>query len=112
MKHIKTDKMSRVSKPTKASGGKVRVSGDATDFAEKPYFGYRRGKGMPSAQEPIESYTDDGGKKFESIFGKKKLNVLDTEFCNEICEYQNDRKRTGCNKFIDVEKCMRREDSQ
>ena len=111
-KHIQTDKMSRVSKPTKASGGQVRVSEDATDSAAKPYFGYRRGGGMPSAQEPYDCYTNDGGKKFERIFGKKKLNVLETEFCKEICEYQNARKRSGCDKFIDVDKCPRREDGQ
>jgi hypothetical protein len=115
-KKIRTDSMSRVSKSSKTYGAHIKVSEDATDSAPKPYLGYRRGRGMPSAREPIEELSEQGRKNFDKYFGHEgdKLigNAKPEESCPlGWCEYYDGKKGTNCCKFpFDISKCGKRYD--
>jgi len=80
--------MSRVSKPSKAYGAHIKVSTDATDGKEKPYIGSRRGRGMPSAHEPVEELTEQGRKNFDKIFDKGE-----DDYINNAESQEKRRKR-------------------
>jgi len=109
-KHIKTNRMSRVTKTSKTYPG-IRVSSDATDIAAKPYLGYRRGRGMPSAHEPVESLSDKARKTMDNICGcgedDKIGNIKDEiEKCTKwTCEYYSYKKTSQCVMYNNAKEC-------
>ena len=101
--------MSRVTRTSKAYPG-IKVSTDATDGQPKPYEGYRRGKGMPSAHEPIESMSEQGRKNLDKIYGhtNNKLipNAKIKKTCGDTgCECYSERKSSHCSRYFDIKKC-------
>ena len=77
----------------------------------KPYEGYRQGRGMPSANEPQESYTEQGRVNHEKAFGENKewYEKRDEKLkvCRKSkCDYFSTRKYSGCVMFKDIRKCM------
>ena len=110
-KIIKTNKMSRVTRTTKAGGGHIKVSTDAADGKEKPYLGYRRGRGMPGAHEPVEEFTPQARKTYDKAFKQttngKINNAKVKKACDIItCDWHTERKISGCNAYpFDITKC-------
>ncbi len=109
-KHIRTDRMSRVSKTSKVYPG-IKVSHDATDGQPKPYEKYRRGKGMPGAHEPVEELSEQARKTFDKAFKHKKDekigNAKDVDVCgNSKCPAYSKRKVSNCAIHIDAGTCL------
>lgn len=69
---------------------------------EKPYLGYRRNRGMPSAREPISSLDLTGPKAFHM---DEKINNAKGKFCKKRCDYRSKRKMSGCQIYTDITKC-------
>lgn len=105
--------MSRVTRTSKVYPG-IKVSGDCTDNAPKPYLGYNRNRGMPSAYTPVEEYSPSGGDTFDKTFkhqGDKKIsNAKPKKLCRKVkCDWYSIRKGTNCNMYpFDISKCKRR----
>lgn len=109
-KHIKTNRLSRVSKTSKTYPG-IKVSHDATDFAPKPYEGYHRGGGMPGAREVVEDYSQKARDRMDKMCGCKKddkiANAKIKKSCKRsTCGAYSTRKSSGCVLFpFDISKC-------
>ncbi|MCP4651192.1 MAG: hypothetical protein GY853_14085 [PVC group bacterium] len=79
---------------------------DSKEF-EKPYHGARRNRGMPSAMEPIQEYTEQGRKNFDKCFKQedKVNNCGKVKKCKKNCEYRSMRTESECAWYIDIDKC-------
>lgn len=109
-KHIKTNRLSRVSVPSKTYPGHIKVSHDAVDGQPKPYLGYSRGRGMPGAHEPVEEYSTNARKTFDKAFkhttNGKLLNIKSVEKCGKwTCEYYSVKKSSQCVMFNNAKDC-------
>lgn len=87
----------------------IQIKKQAEDLPnfQKPYLGYRRGCGMPSAHVPIESLNLTHEKSFkgfkERIYNAKKVSI-----CTEVCQFRSERKSNGCAIHMDIMKCDRK----
>ena len=73
---------------------------------EKPYLGYRRGGGMPSAREQIESFKLDHPSAYHGL--KTWVNCAkNVRQCKKKCEFRTDKKSNGCSLHFNVQKCTK-----
>ena len=71
---------------------------------EKPYLHYHRGKGMPSAREPIECLDLTHPKAYKG-WGERTYNRKNPVVCKDECQFRSERRNNGCSAHFDVSKC-------
>ena len=105
--------MNKVTRSSKAYPGHIKISTDATDGKEKPYLGSRRGRGMPSAREPIDEFTPQGRNNYDKAFKQSTNSMLNNvkrvKKCpvGQLCEWYTERKQSHCLLHIDAKDCKK-----
>lgn len=71
---------------------------------QKPFLGYHRNKGMPSAREPMEQLDLSGPKAMKGL-DSEIHNAKNVKFCKKKCEFRSKKRSSGCSWHIDISKC-------
>jgi len=74
---------------------------------EKPYLGYHRGKGMPSAREPLEQLDLSGPNAWKKYPESKIYITKNVKKCKKKCEFRTEKKSNSCAIHFNVKKCLR-----
>ena len=79
------------------------------DNKSKPYHGYRRNCGMPSAREPVNSYKRLSRDNFDKIFGHSTdlscNNQKNVTRCTQECMYNAPKHQSNCILYASAVEC-------